>query len=331
MSSAPEPPPTSSTRVKRFQSSARANALPVDDEIECIAAQKCESITGSAPSNSDFCLLGSQVVGAFERSASVSLPHPAYSRLSSISTKPPKYCGAPRTRNRAARGLLTYRAPFFFNSPSAAQPVSSISAGRSAMPSALASSLLVVPLVPDRRLNRSSSVAAAKVLKAQKAVESSIKGSTEVPGIRVVAAMAVSRLIVRFGRSSAANRARVQGAGSARRRFAGDARHYRPPALGRVRMHEQRVLREIEHRPLPRRPIGRRGVFEQHGLIRSRRQPVVQDRAGQRDLKAEAIDRTEFAGPLSGSQEDIDPLIDARRGAARFGVHRFRALHELAK
>src|SRR5438093_9571737 len=76
MSKAPEPPPTSSNFRKPPKSTASPRARAVKMESECMACQKVAIIAGSAPSKSDFCLSGSQVVGLFVRTASGSLSHP---------------------------------------------------------------------------------------------------------------------------------------------------------------------------------------------------------------------------------------------------------------
>src|SRR5215470_17444554 len=197
------------------------------------------------------------------------------------------------------------------------------------MPSVLASSTLVVPLVPESRLNRSSSVAAASVLKAQKLVANSISGSTEVLGF--VAAIALLQIQPSTRRrQSGTPSAPSRPACSARGRLAGYARRNPRAAVGFVGMDQQRILREIQYGAFPRRTIGRPGMLE-NGEVGASGEPVVEDRAGERDLETKAIDRAKRTGALSGGQEHVDPPIDARRRAPRVGVHGFRALHELAE
>ena len=69
-------PPMSSNRRKFPRSTASPSLRAVIVESECIASQKSSSTSGSSPSNIEDCTAGSQVVGRFVRSASVSLPQP---------------------------------------------------------------------------------------------------------------------------------------------------------------------------------------------------------------------------------------------------------------
>ena len=58
---------------------------------------------------------------------------------------------------------------------------------------------------------------------------------------------------------------------------------------------------------------GRSSSAAWYGL---RRQAVVEDRAADGDLEAEAVDRAELAGALAGLEEGVDAAIDLRGAAA---------------
>jgi hypothetical protein len=76
MAKAPEPPPTSSSRVAASRSIASPSVRAVKLDNECIASQNVSSSAGSSRSNIERSRSGSHVVGRLVLIASVSSAHP---------------------------------------------------------------------------------------------------------------------------------------------------------------------------------------------------------------------------------------------------------------
>src|SRR5262249_38869299 len=97
--------------------------------------------------------------------------------------------------------------------------------------------------------------------------------------------------------------------GSHPRRLAWEAPHLR--VLQRLRaVGQQCAAGDLEQGRPPGLEVGSRAAVEQRVLIRPRRQAVVENRPGQRDLEREAVDRAKLPAALTGFEERVDAAKD---------------------